>query len=190
VAIYHARERCCARPARRSPCEMRCCPRRPSGCPPSFKRSTPSWTMSASSPRGGRCSRRGWGRPSIPIDMGLWLLYLKHRDQLGYERLYREVSAWISWCCHLPLDRPRAASDHPGQAGGSRRPETIEQLNQALLAKLVQGKLLRARKLPIDTTDPPSPSRDRYEPRHKIKTLRRHEPGRCCGTQPRPVTCL
>jgi hypothetical protein len=45
-----------------------------------------------------------------------------------------------------------AAPDHPGQAGPPRRPGTIEQLNAALVAKLAQGKLLRARKLRVDTT--------------------------------------
>jgi IS5 family transposase len=35
-----------------------------------------------------------------------------------------------------------------GRAG----PEVIEQLNAALVAKLAQGKLLRARKLRVDTT--------------------------------------
>jgi IS5 family transposase len=35
---------------------------------------------------------RRLGRPSVPIDTLLRLLYLKHRYQLGYESLCREVS--------------------------------------------------------------------------------------------------
>jgi IS5 family transposase len=97
---------------------------------------------------------RRLGRPSVPIDTLLRLLYLKHRYQLGYESLCREVADSISWrrFCRIGLDRP---VPHPTtliklvrRAG----PDVTEQLNQALLDKLAQGKLLRARKLRVDTT--------------------------------------
>jgi transposase, IS5 family len=97
---------------------------------------------------------RRLGRPSVPIDTLLRLLYLKHRYGLGYESLCREVADSIGWrrFCRIPLDRP---VPHPTtliklvrRAG----PEVIEQLNAALVAKLAQGKLLRARKLRVDTT--------------------------------------
>jgi len=73
---------------------------------------------------------------------------------LGYQSLCREVADSISWrrFCRIGLDRP---VPHPttlvklvGRAGSG----TIEQLNQALLGKLVEGKLLRGRKLRVDTT--------------------------------------
>jgi IS5 family transposase len=94
------------------------------------------------------------GRPSVPIDTLLRLLYLKHRYGLGYESLCREVSDSISWrrFCRIPLDRP---VPHPTTLVKLVRragPEVIEQLNTALVAKLAQGKLLRARKLRVDTT--------------------------------------
>jgi transposase, IS5 family len=97
---------------------------------------------------------RRLGRPSVPIDTLLRLLYLKHRYQLGYETLCREVSDSISWrrFCRLPLDRP---VPHPTTLVKLVRragPEVIEQLNAALLGKLAAGKLLRARKLRVDTT--------------------------------------
>ncbi len=94
------------------------------------------------------------GRPSVPIDTLLRLLYLKHRYGLGYESLCREVADSIGWrrFCRIGLDRP---VPHPTtliklvrRAG----PEVIEELNDALLAKLAAGKLLRARKLRVDTT--------------------------------------
>jgi transposase, IS5 family len=94
------------------------------------------------------------GRPSIPIDTLLRLLYLKHRYGLGYESLCREVADSISWrrFCRIGLDRP---VPHPTtliklvrRAG----PAVVEQLNAALVAKLAGGKLLRARKLRVDTT--------------------------------------
>ncbi len=94
------------------------------------------------------------GRPSVPVDTLLRLLYLKHRYGLGYETLCREVNDSISWrrFCRIPLDRP---VPHPTTLVKLVRragPEVIEQLNAALVAKLAQGKLLRARKLRVDTT--------------------------------------
>jgi transposase, IS5 family len=101
----------------------------------------------------GLFSRR-LGRPSVPIDTLLRLLYLKHRYGLGYESLCREVADSISWrrFCRLGLDRP---VPHPTTLVKLVRragPQTIEQLNTALLGKLAAGKLLRARKLRVDTT--------------------------------------
>ena len=94
------------------------------------------------------------GRPSVPIPTLLRLLYLKHRYGLGYESLCREVGDSISWrrFCRIPLDRP---VPHPTTLSKLVRragPGVIEQLNAALLGKLAADKLLRARKLRIDTT--------------------------------------
>jgi transposase, IS5 family len=97
---------------------------------------------------------RRLGRPSVPIDTLLRLLYLKHRYQLGYESLCREVSDSIGWrrFCRIGLDRP---VPHPTTLVKLVRragPEVVEELNAALVAKLAQGKLLRGRKLRVDTT--------------------------------------
>ena len=97
---------------------------------------------------------RRLGRPSVPVDTLLRLLYLKHRYGLGYESLCREVSDSIGWrrFCRLGLDRP---VPHPTTLVKLVRragPEVVEELNAALVAKLAQGKLLRARKLRVDTT--------------------------------------
>jgi transposase, IS5 family len=97
---------------------------------------------------------RRLGRPSVPVDTLLRLLYLRHRYQLGYETLCREVSDSIGWrrFCRIGLDRP---VPHPTTLVKLVRragPEVIEQLNQALLAKLTADKLLRGRKLRLDTT--------------------------------------
>jgi IS5 family transposase len=94
------------------------------------------------------------GRPSVPIDTLLRLLYLKHRYGLGYESLCREVSDSISWrrFCRIGLDRP---VPHPTTLVKLVRragPEVVEELNAVLVAKLAAGKLLRARKLRVDTT--------------------------------------
>jgi IS5 family transposase len=94
------------------------------------------------------------GRPSVPIDTLLRLLSLKHRYQLGYESLCREVADSISWrrFCRIALDRP---VPHPTTLVKLVRragPEVVEELNAALVHKLAAGKLLRARKLRVDTT--------------------------------------
>jgi transposase, IS5 family len=90
----------------------------------------------------------------VPIDTLLRLLYLKHRYQLGYESLCREVSDSIGWrrFCRIGLDRP---VPHPTTLVKLVRragPGVIEELNTALLGKLREDKLLRARKLRVDTT--------------------------------------
>jgi Transposase domain (DUF772) len=94
---------------------------------------------------------RRLGRPSVPVDTLLRLLYLKHRYQLGYETLCKEVSDSIGWrrFCRIGLDRP---VPHPTKLVRRAGPEVIEQLNQALVDKLAQDKLLRGRKLRVDTT--------------------------------------
>ena len=89
---------------------------------------------------------RRLGRPSVPIDTLLRLPYLKHRYQLGYESLCKEVSDSIGWrrFCRIGLDRP---VPHPTTLVKLVRragPEVVEELNAALVAKLAQGKLLRA----------------------------------------------
>ncbi|WP_431046719.1 ISNCY family transposase [Streptomyces sp. P1-3] len=94
------------------------------------------------------------GRPSVPVETLLRLLYLKHRYQLGYETLCREVADSLSWrrFCRIPLTSP---VPHPTTLIKLMRrsgPQTVEQLNTALLGKLAEDKLLRCRKLRIDTT--------------------------------------
>jgi len=79
---------------------------------------------------------------------------LKHRYQLGYESLCKEVGDSISWrrFCRIPLDRPVPHPTTLSKLVGRAGPGVIEQLNAALLGKLAADKLLRARKLRIDTT--------------------------------------
>jgi transposase, IS5 family len=133
------------------------------------------------------------GRPSVPIDTLLRLLYLKHRYGLGYQSLCREVADSISWrrFCRIPLDRP---VPHPTTLVKLVRragPQTIEQLDAALLAKLAQGKLLRARKLRVDTTvveadiDDPTDADLLEQAVRKLGGLVRRVKGR--GGQPDPV---
>ena len=55
-----------------------------------------------------------FGRPSIPIETYLRMMFLKHHYRLGYETLCREVADSLSWSrfCRVPLGCtvPRALS--------------------------------------------------------------------------------
>jgi len=81
-------------------------------------------------------------------------VYLKHRYQLGYESLCREVGDSISWrrFARIPLDQPVPHPTTLSKLVGRAGPEVIDQLNTALLGKLAGDKLLRGRKLRVDTT--------------------------------------
>jgi hypothetical protein len=84
----------------------------------------------------------------VPVETLLRMLYLKHRYQLGYESVCREVADSLSWrrFCRIGLCE---SVPHPAtliklvQRGGEGM---AGQLNTALLDKLVQGKVLRCRK--------------------------------------------
>ena len=82
------------------------------------------------------------------------LLYLRHRYGLGYESLCREVADSIGWrrFCRIGLEgrvpHPTTLVKLVRRAG----PEVIAQLNTALCEKLAADRLLRGRKLRVDTT--------------------------------------
>jgi len=53
------------------------------------------------------------GRPSIPIEVYLRLMFLTYRYRLGFETMCREVTDSITWqrFCRIPLGGRVAASD-------------------------------------------------------------------------------
>jgi len=94
------------------------------------------------------------GRPSIPIDTYLRMMFLKFRWRLGYQTLCREVQDSISWqrFCRIPLG---GQVPHPTTLVKLTRrvgPAVVDQLNQALLAKAAEHKVLRTHKVRADTT--------------------------------------
>jgi transposase, IS5 family len=94
------------------------------------------------------------GRPSIPIETYLRMMFLKFRYRLGYELLCREVADSISWqrFCRIPLG---GQVPHPTTLVKLTRrvgPATVAQLNQALLVTAATHKLLRTHKVRADTT--------------------------------------
>jgi IS5 family transposase len=95
-----------------------------------------------------------FGRPSVPIECYLRLMFLKFRYRLGYEAVCAEVADSISWrmFARIGIDgkvpHPTTLMKITTRCGS----EVIEQLNEALLAKAARGKLLRVGKVRADTT--------------------------------------
>jgi IS5 family transposase len=94
------------------------------------------------------------GRPSIPMETYLRLMFLKFRYRLGFESLCREVADSISWqrFCRIPLGtrvpHPTTLMKITARCGD----EAVAGLNEALLAKASAAKLLRTDKIRADTT--------------------------------------
>ena len=94
------------------------------------------------------------GRPSIPMECYLRLMFLKFRYRLGYEALCREVADSISWqrFCRIPfgtrVPHPTTLMKITTRCGD----DAVAGLNEALLARAAAEKLLRTDKVRADTT--------------------------------------
>src|ERR1700740_2815487 len=94
------------------------------------------------------------GRPSIPVETYLRLMFLKFRYRLGYEALCREVADSITWrrFCRIGLDvsvpHPTTLMKLTTRCGSV----AVDGLNEALLAKAAEAKLLRTGRIRVDTT--------------------------------------
>lgn len=98
------------------------------------------------------------GRPSTPMETYLRLMFLKFRYRLGYESLCREVSDSITWrrFCRIGLDgsvpHPTTLMKLTTRCGAA----AVDGLNETLLAKAAEQKLLRTNRLRADTTVVPA----------------------------------
>src|SRR5919112_5626449 len=94
------------------------------------------------------------GRPSTPMEVYLRLMFLKFRYRLSYESLCREVTDSITWrrLCRIPLDgqvpHPTTLMKLTTRCGTT----AVDGLNEALLAKAAEAKLLRTTRVRADTT--------------------------------------
>jgi IS5 family transposase len=94
------------------------------------------------------------GRRSIPIETYLRMMFLRYRYKLGFETLCAEVADSIAWrrFCRIPLD---TAVPHPTtllKITARCGPTAVEALNEALLAKAAEKKLVRLDKIRVDST--------------------------------------
>ena len=94
------------------------------------------------------------GRPTTAVATYLRMMYLKRRYQLGYEMLVKEVKDSIMWrrFCHLSLSDHVPDSTTLIKLTHKYGEETVRALNEALVLKLKEGKVVRGKKLRIDTT--------------------------------------
>ncbi len=94
------------------------------------------------------------GRPTVPVETYLRLMYLKHRYRLGYEMLVREVTDSLHWrrFCHLALDAPVPHSTTLSKLTRKYGPDVVHELNRLLVQHASERKLVRSRKLRVDTT--------------------------------------
>jgi IS5 family transposase len=96
----------------------------------------------------------GIGRPTTAVATYLRMMYLKYRYQLGYEILVKEVKDSFAWrrFCHLALDERVPDSTTLIKLTHKYGEETVKTLNEALVLKLKESKVVRGKKLRIDTT--------------------------------------
>jgi transposase, IS5 family len=94
------------------------------------------------------------GRPSIPMEAYLRMMFLKYRYRLGFEPLCREVADSLAWrrFCRIPLGcrvpHPTTLMKITSRCG----PRAVVELNDALLAKAHEDKLVRLDRVRADTT--------------------------------------
>lgn len=98
------------------------------------------------------------GRPSIPLETYLRMMLLKYRYRLGFESTCAEVADSIAWrrFCRIPID---AAVPHPSTLEKITTrcgPEVINGLNEALLSKAAEAKLVKTDRVRADTTVVPA----------------------------------
>jgi transposase, IS5 family len=91
------------------------------------------------------------GRPTIPIETYLRLVFLKYRYGLGYETLCREVSDSFTWRRFCRVGIEGRVPDATTLIKLTKRlgPELVEELNRELLALVVERKVLRSRRLRV-----------------------------------------
>jgi IS5 family transposase len=96
----------------------------------------------------------GVGRPTTAVATYLRMMYLKYRYQLGFEVLVKEVKDSITWrrFCHLSLEDSVPDSTTLIKLTHKYGEETVKALNEALVLKLKESKVVRGKKLRIDTT--------------------------------------
>jgi transposase, IS5 family len=94
------------------------------------------------------------GRPSVPIETYLRLMFLKFRYKLSFEVLCREAGDSISWqrFCRIPLGgsvpHPSTLMKITTRCGS----EAVDALNEALLVKAAEARVLKTNRVRADTT--------------------------------------
>jgi IS5 family transposase len=93
------------------------------------------------------------GRPTTPVATYLRMMYLKRRYKLAYEILVKEVSDSFTWrrFCHLSLEDRVPDDKTLIKLTRKYGEDTLDELNDALVLKLKEEKVIKGRKLRMDT---------------------------------------
>lgn len=94
------------------------------------------------------------GRPTVPISIYLRMMYIKYRYDLGYETLVEEVADSLKWrkfCGFKPQDKVPDSTTliKLTHKIGS---EVVEEINNILVKKAKEQKIIRGKKMRADTT--------------------------------------
>ena len=94
------------------------------------------------------------GRPSIPMETYLRLLFLKYRFKLGYEQLCGQVNDSLSWRRFCRIGLEARVPDESTIRKLTRRlgPEVVDELNRLLLGLAAQDGHLHLERVRVDTT--------------------------------------
>ncbi len=93
------------------------------------------------------------GRPTTPVATYLRMMCLKRRFKLSYETLVKEVSDSFMWrrFCHISLEDRVPDDKTLVKLTKKYGKDTLEELNDALVLKLKEEKVIRGRKFRTDT---------------------------------------
>jgi IS5 family transposase len=94
------------------------------------------------------------GRPSVPVAVYLRMMYLKFRYRLGYETLVQEVSDSISWRRFCGIGYQQSVPDSTTLIKLTHKygERVLEELHELLIEDLQKRKLVRGRKIRVDST--------------------------------------
>lgn len=94
------------------------------------------------------------GRPSVPVETYLRMMFLKFRYRLSFGVLCREVADSMSWRRFCRINLGERVPDATTLMKTTKRcgPGTIEALNEALLAKAHAAQVIKTDKVRADTT--------------------------------------
>jgi len=94
------------------------------------------------------------GRGSIPVRVYIRLMVLKYTSEWGYETLEKQVndSITLKKFCRIPLDKPAPDSTTLIKLNKKYGEDIIKDLNQKLMEHLTERKIIRGKKLRVDTT--------------------------------------
>lgn len=94
------------------------------------------------------------GRGSVPVRPYIRLMVLKYSSEWGYETLEKKVndSITLKKFCRIPLDKPAPDNTTLIKLNQKYGEDVIKELNQKLMKHLTERKIIRGRKLRVDTT--------------------------------------